>query len=73
MNNTLPLTGGECHQARSFLSLAPLIDFWKTGLIPRYPRMAPIFDEIMVQLPEALRGIYRTTLIWRNIRMRFMH
>ncbi len=56
MNNTLPLTGGECHQARSFLSLAPLIDFWKTGLIPRYPRMAPIFDEIMVQLPEALRG-----------------
>lgn len=56
MKNTFHPAGGECHQARTVLSLAPLIDFWKTGLIPRYPRMAPIFADIMTQLPASLQG-----------------
>jgi GAF domain-containing protein len=56
MENDLHLTGGECHQARTVLSLAPLIDFWKTGLVPRCPQMTALFDGIMAQLPPALQG-----------------
>ena len=56
MENDLHLTGGECYQARTILSLSPLIDFWKTGLVPRCPQMAPLFDGIMAQLPSALQG-----------------
>ncbi len=56
MKNIFQPAGGECHQARTVLSLAPLIDFWKTGLVPRYPWMAPVFADIMAQLPEALQG-----------------
>jgi len=56
MKNTLNMGGGECHQARTVLSLAPLIDFWKTVLVPRYPQMAPVFADTMAQLPAALQG-----------------
>lgn len=56
MKHALPLTGGECHQARTMLSLAPLINFWKNDLVPRCPHMAPVFADIMAQLPEALQG-----------------
>ena len=56
MKNTFQPSGGECHQARTVLSLAPLIDFWKTGLVPLCPWMAPVFADIMAQLPAALQG-----------------
>lgn len=56
MKNTLPLTGGECHQARTILSLAPLIDFWKNDLVRRCPHMAPVLADIMAKMPAVLQG-----------------
>ncbi len=55
MKNTLHLTGGECHPARTMLSLVPLINFWKTTWFPGVPTW-PGFADIMAQLPEALQG-----------------
>jgi hypothetical protein len=46
----------DCVQARSMLSLAPLLTFWKTELIPRCPHMADLFDGIMERLPLSLKG-----------------
>lgn len=46
----------DCVQARSMLSLAPLLTFWKTELVPRCPHMADLFDGIMERLPLSLKG-----------------
>jgi hypothetical protein len=54
MENTLPLAESESVQANAFLSLAPLLKFWETELVPRCPHMAGMFAGIMERLPRSL-------------------
>ena len=46
----------ECTQAKTFLSLAPLIRFWETELVHRCPHLAGLLAGILDRLPAALKG-----------------
>jgi GAF domain-containing protein len=50
------MKGSECAQARTFLSLTPLIRFWENELVPRCPHMAGLLAGILDRLPPALKG-----------------
>ncbi len=54
MENTLPLSGSKSVQANALLSLAPLLTFWETELVPGCPHMAGMFAGIMERLPRSL-------------------
>ncbi|MFN2358219.1 MAG: GAF domain-containing protein [Desulfotignum sp.] len=56
MENFLQMTGSDCAQTRATLSLAPLIHFWETELVPRCSHMAGLFAGIMDSLPPSLKG-----------------
>ena len=56
MENSLSLKWPDCVQAKSFLSLAPLIQFWENELVPRCPHMAGLFAGIMEKMPRSFHG-----------------
>ncbi|MFO7910984.1 MAG: GAF domain-containing protein, partial [Desulfotignum sp.] len=56
MERSQPLKWPDCVQANATLSLAPLIKFWETDLVPRCPHMAGLFAGIIEKIPRTLQG-----------------